>query len=161
MLSESVAQNPTMPVSAGMKKAVNWPALGWPASNAEGCESIGPNPPAAPWAQAGKPSPNAMRGGAFMLRRIRIESTPLYTTHMLMAQKKMKQPNWDGVIPRAVGTPPETDGKKSPSMLWMASPPIHAWMPNHPQATKARMSAGMFAPVVPKDARQRTGNGIP
>ena len=34
-------------------------------------------------------------------------------------------------------------------------------MPNQPHATKARMSAGTFAPRVPNDARQKTGNGIP
>ena len=37
---------PTMPVSAGKKKVQNCPAFGWPASNAEGCERIGPKPPA-------------------------------------------------------------------------------------------------------------------
>src|ERR1041385_1588906 len=34
-------------------------------------------------------------------------------------------------------------------------------MPNHPPATSALSSAGMFAPHVPKLARQYTGNGIP
>ncbi len=43
----------------------------------------------------------------------------------------------------------------------MALPPIHVWMPNHPQATSARSSAGTFAPSVPKLARQNTGNGMP
>jgi hypothetical protein len=33
--------------------------------------------------------------------------------------------------------------------VWVASPPIHAWMPNQPQATSARMSAGTFDPSVP------------
>ena len=36
MLSESVAQNPIMPVSAGTKKVKNCPAFGWPAAKAEG-----------------------------------------------------------------------------------------------------------------------------
>ncbi len=30
-----------------------------------------------------------------------------------------------------------------------ASPPIQDWMPNHPQATTARMIAGRFEPTVP------------
>jgi hypothetical protein len=46
MLSESVAQKPIMPVSEGKKMDQNWPALGWPGSNADGCERIGPKPPA-------------------------------------------------------------------------------------------------------------------
>ncbi len=46
MFSESVAQKPMLPVSAGTKNFQNWPAFGWPGANAEGCESIGPKPPA-------------------------------------------------------------------------------------------------------------------
>src|SRR5437870_3140733 len=34
-------------------------------------------------------------------------------------------------------------------------------MPNQPQATKARSKAGTFAPRMPNDARQYTGNGMP
>src|SRR6478672_606273 len=34
-------------------------------------------------------------------------------------------------------------------------------MPNQPQATNARSSAGIFAPQVPKLARQYTGKGMP
>src|SRR5215510_5230208 len=43
----------------------------------------------------------------------------------------------------------------------MAQPPIHVWMPNHPQATRARSMAGTLAPRMPKAARQYTGKGIP
>jgi len=42
-----------------------------------------------------------------------------------------------------------------------ASPPIHAWMPNHPHATSARISAGRFDPSVPYAARAKTGKGMP
>src|SRR5215471_91969 len=34
-------------------------------------------------------------------------------------------------------------------------------MPNQPQATSARRTAGTFAPRTPKEARTNTGNGIP
>ena len=34
-------------------------------------------------------------------------------------------------------------------------------MPNQPQATRPRISAGTLAPRVPKAARRSTGNGIP
>src|ERR1041385_1675543 len=42
-----------------------------------------------------------------------------------------------------------------------ASPPIHAWIPNQPQATIARISAGTFEPSVPYDARAKIGKGMP
>src|SRR5438094_6122374 len=45
--------------------------------------------------------------------------------------------------------------------VFSASPPIHAWMPNQPQATSARMSAGTFDPSVPYAARANTGKGMP
>src|SRR5678816_1541121 len=34
-------------------------------------------------------------------------------------------------------------------------------MPNHPHATNARIRAGTFAPRMPNEGRQYTGNGIP
>ena len=34
-------------------------------------------------------------------------------------------------------------------------------MPNQPQATSARISAGRFDPIVPYAARAKTGNGMP
>src|SRR3954466_8018290 len=43
----------------------------------------------------------------------------------------------------------------------MPLPPIQVWMPNQPQATAARISAGMLAPRSPKEARARTGKGMP
>src|SRR5215469_1139839 len=43
----------------------------------------------------------------------------------------------------------------------MAQPPIHVWMPNHPQATKARSNAGTLAPRMPNAGRQYTGKGMP
>ncbi len=43
----------------------------------------------------------------------------------------------------------------------MAWPPIQVWMPNHPQATSARSTAGMLAPRTPNEARTNTGKGMP
>jgi hypothetical protein len=59
--------------------------------------------------------------------------------------------------PRSVGQPGITAAKN----VCSASPPIHAWMPNQPHATSARMSAGRFEPAVPYAARAKTGNGMP
>ncbi len=38
---------------------------------------------------------------------------------------------------------------------------MYVWMPNQPHATIARSTAGMFAPLVPNEARASTGKGIP
>jgi hypothetical protein len=46
MFNDNVAQKPIIPVNAGKKKEKNWPAFAWPGSKAEGCERIGPKPPA-------------------------------------------------------------------------------------------------------------------
>lgn len=43
----------------------------------------------------------------------------------------------------------------------MPWPPIQVWMPNQAQATAARISAGRLAPRRPKEARARTGKGMP
>ncbi len=64
----------------------------------------------------------------------------------------------------AIQTAPGTrsqPGNAVRSMVWIAWPPIQVWMPNHPQATSPRRTAGTLAPRVPKEARASTGNGIP
>ena len=47
--------------------------------------------------------------------------------------------------PSSVGHP----GITVLNIVCSASPPIHAWMPNQPQATSARINAGTFDPSVP------------
>src|SRR5213594_5057740 len=59
--------------------------------------------------------------------------------------------------PRSVDHPGTTALKN----VLSASPPIHAWMPNQPHATSARISAGTFDPKVPYAARANTGKVIP
>ena len=76
MFSESVAQNPTMPVSAGKKYFQNCPSFGWPTSKAEGCDNIGPNPPALLQAHQSSSNPSAMSSGALMFSRTRMVSMP-------------------------------------------------------------------------------------
>jgi hypothetical protein len=46
------------------------------------------------------------------------------------------------------------------SIWWMLLPPIHVWMPNQPQATRARDKDGRLDPLMPKLALASTGNGI-
>ena len=52
-------------------------------------------------------------------------------------------------------------GSAADISAFRASPPIHVWMPNQPQATSARRTAGTFAPRTPKLARHSTGNEMP
>ena len=73
---------------------------------------------------------------------------------MLRAQKAKKQ----------IQTPPAScaaAGHMILSMEKMACPPIQHWMPNQPQATRARITAGTFAPRTPNEARTNTGKGMP
>ncbi len=51
--------------------------------------------------------------------------------------------------------------KISPSRTKIPEPPIQVWIPNHAQATAARISAARLAPRTPNEARASTGNGIP
>jgi hypothetical protein len=65
--------------------------------------------------------------------------------------------------PSNVRSPPSCPklGQMASRKVRTASPPRYAWMPNQPQATMARSTAGTLAPVVPKDERASTGNGMP
>ncbi len=62
-----------------------------------------------------------------------------------------------------VQSPPRVShpGQRIPIRTLKASPPIHVWMPNQPQATTERSSEGTWAPTVPNDERAYTGKGMP
>src|SRR6476661_8693318 len=84
MLSESVAQKPTMPVSEGKKNAQNAAE----SVNLAGCARMGPSPlPAAnaPPKQAHRPHRKEKRLNTSSLRML---STPLWTTYIFRAQNK-------------------------------------------------------------------------
>src|SRR5688572_3435690 len=81
---------------------------------------------------------------------------------MFMPQKRRKENHSVGVWPptgppRSVGQ----EGNMAAKKMCRACPPIQAWMPNHPQATMARMMAGRFEPTVPYAARAKMGKGMP
>src|SRR4051812_1062088 len=150
MFSETVDQNPTVPLSAGIKNFRNSVL----SLNFGVAESIGPKPPALRYAHASRTNPTASSTGALMPCRNLMYSMPASTTAKLIAQKSMKQ------IPTLCGTELHA-GHKVASRVLMASPPIHVWMPNHPQATIARNTAATFAPSTPNDDRASTGKGMP
>ena len=89
---------------------------------------------------------------------------------MLTAQKITKlshivhgceaaSPRPNETLPASVHQLP--DPKIAAPMPKTARAPIQVWMPNQPQATPARRSAGRLAPQTPKEARATTGYGIP
>jgi hypothetical protein len=63
-------------------------------------------------------------------------SEPRMTTRILATQK-MKKPMTSPVPPRAAQESDTADSSR-----WIAMPPNSVWMPNHPQATMARISEG-------------------
>jgi len=87
MLSATVAQNPTMPVSDGMKCLKNSPVD----VNLLGSLSTGPKPPALPVIHHNSSSPTPSITGAPMPSRNLMVSMPRQITAMLSAQKAKKQ----------------------------------------------------------------------
>src|SRR6266478_6507029 len=113
MLSETVAQKPTTPVSEGMKKRKNSPKV----RNFEGVASMGPKPPALLRAQRRRASPIRSRNGAEIPCKKRMVSMPRRITRTLRSQKKTKQ----------MAGPDEKraqEGTSATIMALMASPPI-------------------------------------
>src|SRR2546427_4689276 len=113
MLSATVAQNPTIPVSDGMKKRTNSAVL-W---NLLGALRTGPNPPASDVIHHSISSPTESMNGAATPSRILIVSMPRQTTSMFSAQKKKKQDHIAVDDPFAAG-------QRIWSMVKMACPPI-------------------------------------
>src|SRR6185503_6074647 len=87
MLSATVAQKPTIPVSDGMKKRIN-SAVVW---NLLSLLRTFERPPALLVTHQRRSRPTASRNGAPRLSSARMVSTPFQTTHMLISQKPKKQ----------------------------------------------------------------------
>mmetsp|Transcript_8458 Transcript_8458/g.21806 ORF Transcript_8458/g.21806 Transcript_8458/m.21806 type:complete len:311 (-) Transcript_8458:14-946(-) len=162
MLRASVAQYPTLAVSAGMNVAASWPALGMPAANCEGADSMGPSPPAAVTAQHSKAMLRAISTGAAYFSISRMDSTPSQTIATCSAQNARKHANSLALIPsHAIGSADTAAGRSFAISVCIELPPTQVWIPNQPQATRALSIEGMLAPSMPKLARLNTGKGIP
>ena len=118
---------------------------------------IGPRPPAWMIIQTMRSRNTAMRNGAAQLSNRLIASMPHMMIMMLSAQKMAKHSHsvhgWAAASPkpRAIVAPVQPSitrqGQSSaPTTANSAVPPIQVWMPNQPQATKARIKAGRLAP---------------
>ena len=90
-----------------------------------------------------------------MTSRYLIDSEPRSTTQTFATQKMKK--------PMTSPTPPSCFqlSNIAASIRCTAMPPNKVWMPNHPQATSARISAGTLEPMMPNEERSMTGNGMP
>src|SRR5215467_13804545 len=99
MLSATVAQNPTMPVSDGTKNRRNSAVL-W---NLLGALRTGPKPPASEVIHHSISKPTDSMNGAATPSRILIVSMPRQTTSMLSPQKKKKQTHMPAEDPVAAG----------------------------------------------------------
>src|SRR4051812_16511648 len=86
MFKLSVAQKPTIPVSAGKKKAKKPAVL----ANLEGWSKIGPNPCPAFIAQNNKAKAATGRKKALKTSNFLMLSTPSQTTYMFSNQKRIK-----------------------------------------------------------------------
>src|SRR5260370_37017573 len=99
MLRATVAQNPTMPGSEGMKKRTNSPEV----RNRLGALRTGPKPPASEVIHHSISSPTpSMKGAAIPSRNLMV-SIPRQTTNMFSAQKRKKQGHMAAHEPLAAG----------------------------------------------------------
>ena len=106
-------------------------------------------------AHTSSPAPTSSRSGAAQASRCLIDSEPRITTHTFATQKMRK--------PKTSPTPPSCaqSSEIADNSRCTAIPPNSVWMPNQPQATSARISAGTLEPMIPNEERSMTGNGMP
>ena len=160
MFRLSVAQKPTMAVSCGWK--IDQKDL---LSGRCVLESKSePRSSTEKRAQANSARLQRIRKGAAKTSTHLIDSIPVTTIATCRTQNARKHRNWIVVIPRKPSVSVSVAGLTNPrtdTIAYRAAPPIHVWMPNQPQATRARAMAGMWAPTVPKLERARTGKGMP
>src|SRR3954447_14987583 len=120
----------------------------------EDAEHTFPIPPPAEQPQISSPTLPAISSGAAQLSRILMPSMPRRMIATWISQN----------TPNATALWSEKSAQVAVSVVMRvssASAPIHVWIPNHPQATRARAIAATLAPRTPKDERTSTGNGIP
>src|SRR5687768_1700044 len=150
MLSDKVAQKPTIAVRPATKYLMNDESGG----RLPGRESSSVTE-ACGHAHTSRPSPTSISSGAAITSRSFTDSEPRSTTQTFATQN-MKNP-------MTSPTPPNSfqPSNIAASIRCTAMPPNSVWMPNHPQATSARISAGTLEPMIPNEERSMTGNGMP
>ena len=159
MFRLSVAQKPTMAVRLGtntFQKSAD-------VAKVLGRSNIGPRPPARMTTHTISQTPRTRTSGALQFSNTRTAFIPNTMMPMFTSQKMPKVMALGTLRPRMLAPPPMSvkAGQTAVRKVRTASPPMKVWMPNHPQATIARSSAGTLAPIVPKLLRASTGNGMP
>jgi hypothetical protein len=99
--------------------------------------------------------------GAAQFSKRRSVSMPRTITTTWMIQNTAKESHSVHGSPAVEPALLHQEPKALPPSAKIAPPPIQVWMPNQTQATIARMTAGRLAPRRPKEARAKTGNGMP
>jgi hypothetical protein len=151
MFRESVIQYPTFAASAAGNSAQNG---AWPACNFAEFVNTAPTLPTAVNPQMSRAIPPASRSGAAKDSKYLTPSTPVRMIATWMIQKTKK------VIKACPGTLAQPL-QMAVTSASVARPPIQVWIPNQPQATRARAIAAKFAPRTPNEERTKTGNGTP
>ena len=165
MLSESVAQKPTIAVTLGTNTGKNAPSVG----NLPGAATMLPTPVADLAARGAPPRRRAASVITSTYGAAQFSTLP-EEIHAAIDDEDVEPPERRRSEPlgrevaaerrraeerRPAG--PEAPRRSGAS----ACPPIQHWMPNQPHATSARMSAGTLAPKTPYAARAKTGKGMP
>jgi hypothetical protein len=111
----------------------------------------------------------ARRNGADQSNSVLIAREPfqggaMIATQTWMTRKRKNIRSWRG--PGRTNQSTRTggsrkSGKRTERRVYIAKPPSQLSMPNQPQATIARRMAATLAPQTPKDARTKTGKGMP
>src|ERR671919_1412941 len=151
MLRESVIQYPTFAARLGQKSVQNGALLCW--SSAE-VENTLATPPPATNPQIKSATPPPIRSGAENDSNHFTPSMPVRMMTSCIAQKTRKAMK---VCPVMLAQPPHAAVTRASR----AAPPSQVWIPNQPQATRALAMAAKLAPLTPKEARTKTGNGTP
>src|SRR5829696_8442409 len=151
MLRESVIQYPTCAARDGQKSVQN--VMSSCCSLAEVVKTLAMPPPAEN-PQIRSAIPPSKSSGAAHDSKTLTPSTPNMMITTCMTQKTKKAMN---VRPGILVHPPQTALIRASR----AAPPSQVCIPNLPQATSALAIAAKLAPLTPKEALTKTGNGTP
>src|SRR5579884_32124 len=118
---------------------------------------MGPKPWAATSIQIKRKKATTSTKGAAQFSNRRNVSMPRRMMAIWITQKMAKLSHWVQGMPASGAALSQALPNSAPARVYTAWPPIQLWMPNQPQAMKARSRAGTLAPKTPNEARASTG----
>src|SRR3712207_9014542 len=137
MFRESVIQYPTFAARLGQKSDQKG---AFPCCSSAEVEKTFPTPPPAVKPQMRSAMPPTIRSGAAKDSNHLTPSIPVRMITSCINQKTKKAMK---VCPETFAQPPHAAVTRASR----AAPPSQVWMPNQPQATRARAMAAKFAPL--------------